>query len=215
MLPEEFVDAELSTYQIQHPTYQLLYDAITSYLAAFDEIHRQPHNSIGFVAKVGERRLREIKDPTKRAEMKRRHNSYGLGKTHLQIAAAKELIRRGYTVVCVSDVALMDELSRARGYDDDGEELNRLLDTVIGAQVLVWDDLGKAKTSDFRLDMYYQIINERYRHRRPILFSTNEDAETLADKIGEATASRLFGMAKGRLYAVEGPDYRLMASELA
>jgi DNA replication protein DnaC len=57
--------------------------------------------------------------------------------------------------------------------------------------------------------LYYQIINERYLHKRPIIFSSNEDAGTLSEKIGYAASSRLTGMCGDRLYQVEGNDYRL------
>ncbi|WP_168188855.1 hypothetical protein [Thermoflavimicrobium daqui] len=46
--------------------------------------------------------------------------------------------------------------------------------------------------------------------KRPILFSSNEDIETLAGRIGDGAASRLLGMAKGRIYRVEGADFRLL-----
>lgn len=212
MIPDEFRDAEFSTYRVTNDTQRLMYDSAREYVERFDEIRSQKQNSFGFIAKFGERRLREIRDPAKRSEAKRRHNNFGLGKTHLQVAIAKELIRRGIRVLIVSDVTLMGDLSVASQYDDEGEELNRLLGAAIQADVLVWDDLGKAKTTDFRLDMYYKIINERCKARRPIVFSSNEDAETLAERIGDAAASRLFGMSRRRVIAVEGPDYRIMGA---
>lgn len=210
MIPDEFADAQLDTYLVKNPVQKLMREAVERYLAEFDQIRNQSHNSLGFIAAYGEQKIREIRDHRQRAEVKREHNNFGIGKTHLQVAAAKELIHRGYSALIVSDVVFMEDLSKARAYNDEGEEINRLLGAAIQADILVWDDIGKAKTSDFRRDMYYQVINERYRARRPIMFSSNEDMETLTEKIGDAAASRLFGMAKRWLYAVEGPDYRLM-----
>lgn len=212
MIPDEFADARLDSYIVKTPVQKLMQDAVDLYLAEFDEIRNQSQNSLGFIAAFGEQKIREIRDHRQRSEIKRQHNNFGLGKTHLQVAAAKELIHRGYSVLVVSDVVFMEDLSKSRAYDDEGETINRLLGSAIKADVLVWDDIGKAKVSDFRRDMYYQVINERYRARRPILFSSNEDMETLTEKIGDAAASRLFGMAKGRLYVVEGPDYRLVGA---
>jgi DNA replication protein DnaC len=209
MIPDEFKNAEFDTYVTETPTQRMLFTATREYLECFDEIHNQQANSLGFIAKYGEQRLREIKDSRKRSEVKGKHNNFGLGKTHLQVAAAKQLIKRGYPVFCISDVSFMDELSKARVYNDQGEAVNMIIGSAIQAPVLLWDDIGKAKPSEFRLDMYYQIINERYKAQRPIMFSTNEDAETLPERIGDAAASRLFGMARGRIYAVEGQDYRV------
>ena len=72
----------------------------------------------------------------------------------------------------------------------------------------MWDDLGKSKWSEVKENLYYQIIDYRYRHNLPILYSSNEDDETLGEKIGFAANSRLKGMSKDYMVAVEGEDYR-------
>ncbi|WP_307439868.1 ATP-binding protein [Paenibacillus sp. V4I3] len=209
MIPEEFDNAEFHTYRTVSKTQEGMLRKMTEYLEKFDELRSQRTNSFGFISVFGEQKLREIKNPAERVRMKTLHNNFGLGKTHLQIAAAKELIKRGIPVVCISDVSYMDQLSKARAYNDEGAAVNRMLDSAIHAPVLVWDDIGKAKPSEFRLDMYYQIIDERYKAKRPIIFSSNEDDQTLTERIGDAASSRLLGMSKGNCYAVEGSDYRL------
>lgn len=102
----------------------------------------------------------------------------------------------------------MDELmAKKREYVED---YNKSLHTVSNVPILVWDDIGKSSPTESRKSAYYQIINERYRNQRPIIFSSNEDVETLADRIGDASSSRLLSMARGRLCQVSGPDYRLV-----
>ena len=183
-------------------------------------------NSIGFIALYGESDIRQM-DSADRYEFKQKHNSFGLGKTHLQMALARYLIEnvrvrdelqdgsyskfdRGCRVLCVSDVTFMEDLIQAKMSKDEGKKLQSLINGACTADVLVWDDLGKAKWSESKEGMYYQIINERWRHKRPIVFSSNESKGTLSDKIGYAAASRLFGMTgEENLYEVEGPDYRL------
>lgn len=220
MIPQEFENAKFDTYKVNNPTQRKMLNAIKQYLSEFEE---NKETSFGFIAIFGEKRLREIKNPQQRAEMKRQHNNFGLGKTHLQIAAAKHLIKYGYTVLCISDVTFMEELGQARAVNDEGEEFNQLLWSVSNADILVWDDIGKAKTTDFRQGMYYRIIDERYKARKPIIYSSNEDQETLSEKIGDAAASRLFGMSKREtedgheksfVFAVEGPDYRLTGGKV-
>lgn len=209
MIPEEFEGAEFATYRTDNPLRAGMLRKLREFLDNFDQLRDKQQNSFGFLAKFGEQRLRETRNASERARMKAQHNNFGIGKTHLQIAAAKELIQRGYAVLCISDVAYMEDLSRSRAYNDEGEAINQLLGSAIRADVLVWDDIGKAKPSEFRLDMYYQIINERYKAKRPIIFSSNEDPETLTERIGDAAASRLLGMARGNVYQVEGVDFRL------
>lgn len=209
MIPEEFDEAAFETYRTDSNVQVGMLQKITEYLKEFDSIRSKTSNSFGFIAKFGEQKLRDIKNSAQRSSLKAKHNNFGVGKTHLQMAAAKELIGRGYTVLCISDVAYMDEVSKSRVYNDNGEAVNKLIGAAVQAAVLIWDDIGKAKPSEFRHDMYYQVINERYKTRRPIIFSSNEDSETLSERIGDASASRLLGMARGRVYAVEGPDHRL------
>ncbi len=142
-----------------------------------------PKHNLGFIAVFGEQRLRDL-PPHERAPMKQKHNNFGVGKTHLQIALAKRLIKDGFNVLVVSDVTFMDELIQARMMNDEGETLNKLLHSAIHADVLVWDDIGKAKWSEAKEALYYQIINERYRKQKPIVFNSNEDRGTLSEKSG-------------------------------
>ncbi|MFC4077191.1 ATP-binding protein, partial [Salinithrix halophila] len=163
MIPDELKEANLDTYIQETPIQQELFLMITNYLSDFDSIRYTQQNSLGFVAKYGESRMKE----QGAARHDPRYNSYGLGKTHLQVAAAKELISRGIGVLIVSDVAIMDELSNARMVEDGGQEYNRLMARLIEAPVLVWDDLGKSNPTQAKQKNYFQIVNERYKACRP------------------------------------------------
>lgn len=226
LIPSEFEDARFDSYKQYDDTTKLLYESTIEYLKEFNEIveGKSEHNSLGFVAVIGESRIRAMKGEA-RYEAKDKHNNFGLGKTHLQMAAAKWILNnvkirdeiapgqysaleRGCRVLCISDITIMNDLTNARMMSDGGETLNKLIHDVINVDVLVWDDLGKTKWSESKEGFYYQIINERYNNKRPIIFSSNEDEGTLSEKIGYAASSRLFGMCGDRLYAVEGNDYR-------
>lgn len=204
MIPEEFEEATFENFRVVWPHHEKMLAAAREYLERFDTLFGTQHASFGFLAEVGEA---DWVRKHGRKRMDEKKNSYGLGKTHLQVAMAKELIRRGYSVVCVSDIDLMDRLSSARVTDDG--EYRKLLDAVMEADVLVWDDLGKSKASDFNFRMYYTIINERWRRKKPIVFSTNESGKTLPEKIDMAACSRLLDMAREYLVALSGPDYRI------
>ncbi|WP_227496238.1 ATP-binding protein [Bacillus cereus] len=207
MIPEEFTDARFDSYKRETVEQKLLYSTMGNYLQNFKEIKESKQNSLGFIATFGELRIKQL-EPAKRAQAKREHNSFGLGKTHLQVAAAKYLMKRGYSVLLISDGTFMDDLIAAKMMNDDKKEFNRLLNHAKQVEVLIWDDLGKSKWSEAKENLYYQIIDYRYRHNLPILYSSNEDDETLPEKIGYAAKSRLFGMSKHYLIAVEGDDYR-------
>lgn len=220
MIPEEFVNARFDNYERNTPMQNLLYDATTGYLKEFANIRKTKHNSLGFLAAYGETRLKAL-PPGQRNETRIKHNSYGIGKTHLQMSAAKWLIHnikiptdvkgreRGCRVLCVSDVIFLEDLTAAKMASDGGESFNKLMGAAIDwADVLIWDDLGKAKHTETREGYYYRIINERYKAQKPIIFSSNEDVDTLEDKIGFAASDRLFGMTKNYMYEVEGDSYR-------
>ncbi len=207
MIPEEFAQARFDSYKQKTENQKVLYETIVKYLRNFEEIKGTKQNSLGFIATFGELRIKQL-EPSKRVQAKREHNSFGLGKTHLQVAAAKYLMKQGYSVLLISDGTFMDELIAAKMMNDDKKEFNRLLHSAKQVEVLVWDDLGKSKWSEAKENLYYQIIDYRYRHNLPILYSSNEDDETLGEKIGFAANSRLKGMSKDYMVAVEGEDYR-------
>lgn len=232
LIPSEFQNARFDNYEKFDNTTITLFDATQDYLKAFNDIvtKKQEHNSLGFIAVIGESRIRSMQGED-RYIAKEKHNNFGLGKTHLQIASAKWILNnirvrdeiapgqlsafdRGCSVLCISDITFMDDLIGAMMAGDGGESLNKLLHNAINADVIVWDDLGKAKWSETKEGLYYRIINERYNNKRPIIFSSNEDEGTLSEKIGYAASSRLFGMCGDRLYAVEGNDYRLKRGNL-
>lgn len=211
LIPDEFTHVSFDNYRSTEEIHNLLYDTAVNYLALYKKEGPKktiPDSNLGFIAVFGEQRLKEL-ESSKRSALKEKHNSFGLGKTHLQIAIAKRLIKDGFNVLVVSDVVLMDELIQAKRMNDEGEMLNRLLGNAISAEVLLWDDIGKSKWSEAKESLYYQIINERYRKQRPIVFSSNEDRGTLAEKIGYAAASRLIGQCGLYLVEAEGTDYRL------
>lgn len=207
MIPEEFTNARFDSYKRKTEQQKLLYKTMVEYLHYFKQIKETKQNSLGFVATFGELRIKQL-EQAKRAQAKREHNSFGLGKTHLQVAAAKYLMKRGYSVLLISDGNFMDDLIATKMMNDDKKEFNRLLNHAQKVEVLIWDDFGKSKWSEAKENLYYQIIDYRYRHNLPILYSSNEDDETLPEKIGYAAKSRLFGMSKHYLIAVEGEDYR-------
>ena len=118
MIPEEFAQARFDSYQQETEKQKLLYGTIVKYLRNFEEIKGTKQNSLGFIATFGELRIKQL-EPSKRAQAKREHNSFGLGKTHLQVAAAKYLMKQGYSVLLISDGTFMDDLIATKMMNDD------------------------------------------------------------------------------------------------
>ena len=152
----------------------------------------------------------------------------GTGKTHLAVAVLRILIARGFEGVFFDYQNLLERI-RA-GYDpasgsSDREAYRQALD----AEVLLLDDLGAHRVTDWVEDTVTAIITYRSNHRKPLIATTNlPDPEvgdamferntnlpgqvwakaSLAERIGARARSRLFEMCKVvRMPAVE--DYRL------
>ena len=80
----------------------MLYETIVKYLRNFEEIKGTKQNSLGFIATFGELRIKQL-EPSKRAQAKREHNSFGLGKHICKWRQRKYLMKQGYSVLLISD----------------------------------------------------------------------------------------------------------------
>ena len=137
----------------------------------------------------------------------------GVGKTHLAVAILRELIeKKGLTCLFYEFGSLLKEIQNSYNPISQTSEL-KVLEPVFNAEVLVLDELGASKPTDWVRDTMMQIINTRYNHRRLTIFTTNylderrsERDETLEDRIGVRLRSRLFEMCK--TVPLEGDDYR-------
>ena len=89
------------------------------------------------------------------------YGSVGTGKTYAAACIANALLDRRVPVVMTSFVKLLD------GYDD---ELTRRLNR---ARLLIVDDLGAERGTDYALEKVYAIIDGRYRAGLPMILTTN------------------------------------------
>ncbi len=97
----------------------------------------------------------------------------GTGKTHLAVAVLRELIER-YNVRgrFIDFVALIHQI-RSSFDPSSVESGHEILDPIVKAEVLVLDELGAQKPTEWVMDTLYLIINTRYLRRLPTLFTTN------------------------------------------
>jgi DNA replication protein DnaC len=139
----------------------------------------------------------------------------GVGKTHLAVAILRELIER-YQVhgLFYQFGALLRQIQDSYNPVSQTSEL-KVLQPVFDVEVLVLDELGASKPTDWVRDTMMQIINARYNEKRLTIFTTNyfderknekDAAEILEDRIGVALRSRLYEMCK--TVVIDGEDYR-------
>lgn len=137
----------------------------------------------------------------------------GVGKTHLAVAILRELIQLyGIAGLFYQSGALLKEIQDSYNSISQSSELG-VLAPVFDAEVLVLDELGASKPTDWVRDTLLQIINTRYNDKKLTIFTTNylderasEKKETLEDRVGVRLRSRLYEMCK--TVQIEGADYR-------
>ena len=151
----------------------------------------------------------------------------GVGKTHLAIAAARELIfRHGVSARFVEFSHLLADLKVS--FDRRGGTAE-LLDPLTQVDILVIDELGKGRNTEFEGTVLDEIVSRRYNAGAAILGTTNYDPlistgvavpnaadrnavkPGLSDRIGERVFSRLSEICARLL--VEGEDYRTATKE--
>lgn len=155
--------------------------------------------------------------------------SVGLGKTHLAVGLLQELIGRGAKGLFCDYRDLLKQIQDSYGRTDISER--QVLAPVFDAEVLVIDELGAAKPTEWVWDTVQHILNTRYNDRKTTIITTNYrneeetpeghwDAlpaskrsaaiamhrETLGDRITERMRSRLMEMCV--VVPMEGADFR-------
>ncbi len=148
----------------------------------------------------------------------------GAGKTHLAVAVLRMLISRGYEGVFFDYQNLLDRI-RA-GYSETlGASSREAYRFALETDILLLDDLGAHRVTDWVEDTVTAIITYRCNHRKPLIATTNlPDPDmggsvveksatpgyrtTLTERVGERARSRLFEMCRVvNLWGVN--DYRL------
>jgi len=151
----------------------------------------------------------------------------GTGKTHLAVGVVKALLEKGHECVFFDYKNLLDRIRSS--YDSSSGTTDRAVyGTALDADVLLLDDLGAHRVTEWVEDTVTSIITYRCNNRKPLIATTNLPdpdvtgkmveytgaggvavfKKTLADAIGTRARSRLFEMCKViRMPATE--DYRV------
>ena len=136
----------------------------------------------------------------------------GVGKTHLAVSILKRLTERGFNSLFFEFGALLKQIQDSYNPNTFASEL-KVLAPVFRADVLVLDELGASKPTDWVKDTLAHIINTRYNDKKFTIFTTNYPdessdprKESLEDRIGVRTRSRLYEMCQ--TVAIKGEDFR-------
>ena len=153
----------------------------------------------------------------------------GVGKTHLAVAALKEIVLRGHSGLFYDYRELLKAIQDSYNPESQTTEMS-VLEPVLKTELLVLDDVGSSKPSLWALETVGHILNTRYNEKRVTLLTSNFlDADmaeksspaptprvaggrppmtedSLTDRVGKRIRSRLYEMC--RTVEIFAPDYR-------
>ena len=128
----------------------------------------------------------------------------GSGKTHLAHGIIREVVRRGGEAYFVTASNLLLEIRATFGENSTRSE-REIVNKYVDLPLLVLDDLGAEKTTEWSITTLLLIIDGRYSRCRPTIITTNLTLEEIDKRISPRVASRLAGM---RIGDIKMPDHR-------
>lgn len=98
----------------------------------------------------------------------------GTGKSFFAGCIANALIDRGYHVLATNITRLQNQLFAV-------ENKNELLQEITRYDLLLLDDLGAERNTEFSVEQVYTIIDERYKSNKPVIATTNYSPQYLKE----------------------------------
>lgn len=129
----------------------------------------------------------------------------GLGKTHISLAIANKVLEKGYSVIYDSAVNILRNIEKEYFGSDHSTDY---IDSVMGADLLILDDLGTEFETKFSNSVIYNIINTRLNSGKPTIISTNLDFGGIKQRYDERIVSRI--VAVYVCLEFKGEDIRLL-----
>lgn len=130
--------------------------------------------------------------------------SVGTGKSFAAACIANYLLDRKVPVVMTSFVKLLEVFQSGR--DEETSILNRL-----GyAKLVIFDDLGAERGTDYALEKVYNIVDSRYRKSLPMILTTNLTIEEMKSEV-DMRYRRIYDRVFETCYPMQftGPSWRM------
>lgn len=111
----------------------------------------------------------------------------GTGKTFYAAVIANALIEKGYRVKMTSVSRIVNSLGEVFG-----EERNRYIDAMNRCDLLILDDFGVERTSEYVLEIVYAVVDGRYKAGKPMIVTTNLTKDEMASEESELRLRRVY-----------------------
>lgn len=134
------------------------------------------------------------------------YGTTGTGKSLLMKKVVTIVLNKGYSALFITSVELLANI-RKRIQEPNLKDLKAY---AISVDLLVLDDFGVEKGTEWETEELLQILENRWRESRPILFTSNlsiDQIQNKYDKFGRIY-SRILGNSN-KVFAINGPDHRV------
>lgn len=127
----------------------------------------------------------------------------GTGKSFAAACIANYLLDRGVPVMMTSFVKLLSLIQN--GDEKDADIISRLN----SAKLVIFDDLGAERNTDYALEKIYNIIDSRYQRELPIIFTTNLTITEMKNET-DNRYKRIYDRVFENIYPMQftGPSWR-------
>ena len=144
----------------------------------------------------------------------------GVGKTHLACSIANKLIENGTPVIYGTLINLFAELRNSYDIDNNISEME-IIKLYENVNLLIIDDLGKEKPSEWGLEKLFTIVNSRYENNLPVIITTNYNQNSLVERLSlngeietaKSIISRLYEMCY--LVKIDDIDHRIKKKKVS
>lgn len=121
----------------------------------------------------------------------------GNGKTYFAGCIANALLKKYVPVVCVSSIGILERIKDSfNKFGDEG--VQNILNCLDNAELLIIDDLGTENNTSWSRSTMYQIIDSRYRKKKPLIVTSNLNIEQLKKRY-DTDSEDLIGRTYDRL----------------
>ena len=125
--------------------------------------------------------------------------SVGTGKSHIAACIANELLDKGVSVMMTSCIRLTDMILHS---DEAEEDILRRMNM---AKLLILDDFGTERGTEYSMERIYSIIDSRYRSCLPLIVTTNMSIDDMSEP-KDTKLSRICDRIMEMCYPIEVND---------
>ena len=118
----------------------------------------------------------------------------GRGKTHLSSAIANVVLSGGKTVIYKRAADLFDMIRQYK-YEEGTDRWHEVLEQLIGCDLLVIDDLGAERTTDFVTEQLVLLLEERNYRNKPWIINSNLKLSQIQDTYNTRVSDRIMDRA--------------------